>query len=56
MLEQSDRSGVLNGIDHVAEDCADGIESLVGLADVGQADVVEEDLLDNENGNGLAQL
>ena len=56
MLEQSDSSGVLNGIDHVAEDCSDGIESLVGLADVGQAHVVEENLLDNEDGNGLAEL
>ena len=56
MLEQSDGSGVLNGVDHVAEDGPNGIESLVGLADVGQADVIEEDLLDNEDGHGFAEL
>ena len=42
--------------DHVAEHGPDGIEALVRGADVVEAIVVEEDLLDDEDGDRLAQL
>lgn len=41
---------------HIAQDGANGIESLVSSADVVQAVVVEQDLLDDEDGDCLAQL
>lgn len=41
---------------HVTEDGADGVESLVGGADVVQAIVVKKDLLHDEDGDGLAEL
>ena len=40
--------------DHVAEDGPDGVESLVRLANVRQARVVEQDLLHDEDGDRLA--
>jgi hypothetical protein len=56
MLEQSDGLLLDELVDHVAEDSADGVEALVRLADVGQTDIVQEDLLDDEDGNGLGKL
>lgn len=41
---------------HVAEHSANRIESLVCLANVLQAHVVKQDLLDNENRNCLAKF
>ena len=42
--------------DHVAENGAHRIESLVCRTNVAQANIVKENLLYNENGNGLAKL
>ena len=42
--------------DHITENGANSVESLVGLADVLQSHVVEQDLLDDEDSNGLAEL
>lgn len=56
MLEQA-HSLLLNKlINHVGQDGADGVESLVSLADVLQAQVVEQDLLHNEDCDSLAEL
>ena len=41
---------------HIAKDCADSVESLVSLTDVLQAHVVKQYLLDDEDGNGFAEL
>lgn len=41
---------------HVGEHSANGIESLVGRADVVESAVVEQNLLNNEDGNGLTQF
>lgn len=43
-------------IHHVTEDRADGIESLVGLANVGETNVIQKDLLNDKDGNCLAEL
>lgn len=41
---------------HVAENGPNSIESLVGGTDVVQPVVVQQDLLNNEDGNSLAEL
>ena len=56
MLEKADSLLLHKLVHHVTENRANGIESLVSLADVGEANVIQEDLLDNEDGNRLAQL
>ena len=56
MLEKSDRLRLHQLIDHVAEHRADSVESLVGVAYIGQAGLVEEDLLNYEDGDGLRKL
>jgi hypothetical protein len=56
VLEQTDGLLLDQLVDHVAKHGADGVEALVRLADVCQAGVVEKDLLDDEDGDGLAQL
>jgi hypothetical protein len=56
MLEKSD-SLLLNKLrHHVTENGANGVETLVSLADVGKTSVIQKDLLYNEDGHGLAQL
>jgi hypothetical protein len=42
--------------DHVAENCANGVEALVSLTYVLQAHIVKQYLLDNEDGDSLAKL
>ncbi len=54
MLEQPSRLLLDELGDHVAQDGAHGVEALVGGADVVQTVVVEQDLLDDEDGDGLA--
>lgn len=56
MLEQSDRLLLNQLSDHIAEDSAHGIESLICRTNVRQADVIKKNLLHNENGNGLAKF
>jgi len=43
-------------IDHITENRAHRVEPLIGLTDVGKANIVQQDLLHNENSNGFAQL
>ena len=56
VLQQPDRLALYQRLNHVGKDGSNRIESLVCLADVLQAEVVEEDLLDDEDGDGLAKL
>ena len=42
--------------DHITENSANSVESLVGLADVLQSHVIEQDLLNDEDSNGLAEF
>ena len=43
-------------VHHIAQDGSNGIEALVGLADVCKTNVIQQDLLDNEDGNGFTEL
>ena len=43
-------------VHHVREHRADGVEALVGVADVREAGLVEEDLLHDEDRDGLGEL
>lgn len=56
VLEKSDRLLLHQLSDHIAEDSAHRIEPLVCRANVCQANVVKKDLLNDEDGNSLAQL
>jgi hypothetical protein len=56
MLEQTSRLLLHKLGHHVAQDGSDGKEALVGGANVVEAAVIEEDLLHNKDGDGLAQL
>lgn len=53
MLEQSDSLGFHELIHHVAEDGANGIEALVGMAYVSQTSFIQKNLLHNENRHGF---
>lgn len=56
MLKESDCLLIHKLGDHVRQHRADRVEALVSLANVLQAHVVEEDLLNDEDGNSLAEL
>ena len=56
VLEKSDCLLLHQLSDHIAEDSAHRIEPFVGRTNVRQTDVIEEDLLNDEDGNGLAEL
>lgn len=56
MLEQPDGLTLDELIDHVAEDSSDGVEPLVRLTNISEPEIVEEDLLHNEDGDGLAEF
>lgn len=54
MLEEPSRLLLDQLCDHVAQDGADGVEALVGGANVVETIVIQQYLLDNEDSNGLA--
>lgn len=56
MLKKADCLLLYELIDHIAQHSANSIESLVCLANIGQPDVIQENLLHNENRHGLAKL
>ena len=56
MLQQPDRLLLHQLRDHIAQHRPDGVEALVGLADVRQAHVVQQDFLHDEDGDGFAEL
>lgn len=56
VLEQPNRLTLNELADHVAEDSPNGVKALVRLADVGQAKVVEQDLLDDKDSDRLGEL
>lgn len=51
VLQQTDSKSVDKLVNHVAENSTDSIEALIGLADVSQAHVVQENTLNNEDSN-----
>ena len=56
MLEEADCLLLHKLVDHVAQHSPDCVEALVCLADVRKANIIEQDLLDNEDGDCLAEL
>lgn len=56
VLEESDRLGLDELVDHVAKYGANGEESLVGMTDVGEPGLVEKDLLHDEDRDRLGKL
>ena len=56
MLEQSHSLRLHKLVHHIAQHRSDGVESLVGVADVRQARLVEKNLLNDENGDGFGEL
>ncbi len=56
VLEQPDCLRLDELVDHVAENGPDGEEALVGMANISQPSFVEQDFLDNEDGNRLGEF
>lgn len=56
MFEETDSLLLDKLIHHVAEDSAYSVEALVGLANVCEACIIEQDFLDDKNCNGFAEL
>lgn len=56
VLEQADSLLLDELVHHVAKHSAHGIEALISLADVGKAGVVQQDLLDDEYRDSLAEF
>ena len=56
MLEQAHRLSLHQLIDHVAENSADGVKALVSVANVRQACLIQEDLLNDEDCDSLLKL
>jgi hypothetical protein len=43
-------------VHHIAQNGAHGVEALISLADIAQPDVIQQNLLDDEDSNSLAEL
>ena len=56
MLEEASRLRLNELTNHIAQHGADGVKALVRCADVVEAVVIQQDLLHDENGHGLAKL
>lgn len=56
MLEQSHRLGLDQILDHDLQHINDGIEPLVGVANIIQAHLVEQNFLNNKNSDRLGKL
>lgn len=56
VFEKSDGLGVREVVDHETEDIDDGVESFVCMTYIGEADLVEENLLHDENSDRLGEL
>ncbi len=56
MLEQTHCLGLDQLVDHVAEDGSNGVEPLVRVANVRQPSLVQEDFLDDEDGDSFGQF
>lgn len=56
MLEESDCLCLHQTDNHIAQYGADGIETFICGADITQASVIKQDLLDDEDGNCLGEL
>ena len=56
MLQEPDRLLLHELGNHVAQDGPDSVKAFVGMANVRETDVVKKDLLNDENGDRLAEL
>lgn len=56
VFEESDRLGFDELVDHVAEDGTDGEKAFVSVTDIGEPGLVEEDLLHDEDRDGLREF
>lgn len=56
MLQESDSLRIDQIVHHRAQDGANGVESFVGLANICQSKVVEQDLLHDEDGDCFGKL
>ena len=56
MLQKTDRLLLYKLVDHVAENSANCVEALVRLAYVREANVVKQNLLNNKDGDRLAEF
>lgn len=56
VLQETHGGVQMHGVQHVGEDRGDRVEALSRGADIVEAHVIEQDLLDDERGDGFGQL
>jgi hypothetical protein len=56
MLEQSHSLRLHKLVHHIAQNGSDSVEPLVGVANIRQARLIEQNLLNDENGDGFGEL
>lgn len=56
MLEEANGLSVCEIVDHDSQNIDDGVEALIGMANICQTDLVQQDFLDDENGDRLGEL
>ena len=53
MLEKPDCLRLDKLVNHITEHSSDGVEPLICMANVCETGLIQQNLLDNENGDGL---
>jgi hypothetical protein len=56
MLEQSHSLRLHKLVHHIAQHSSNSIEPLIGVADIRQASLIEQNLLNDEDGDGFGEL
>lgn len=56
MLQQSRSLLFYQLTDHIAKNCPDSVEPLIGSTDIVQTVVIQQNLLNNEDGDSLTEL
>ena len=56
VFEKPDGLSLYELVDHIAKHGSNGVETLVGVANICKSSLVQKDLLHNEDGDGLGKL
>lgn len=56
VFEKAHGMGMRQIIDHQTKNVNDGMEAFIGMTNIGQSDLIQEDFLHDENGDGLGEF